>query len=245
LLPGAKAHPKGLLTNQKVKLFFIKIFLPATGMMPILISIYENNDTQRTLLEMLIGSTPGFELTGVYPNCSSIFRDIRVHRPDVIVLDIDGLEPDAIEGIRIIKDYDSAIRVLIQTNSEDDERLFECLRSGADGYLLKKDMSQRLIRAIGELYDGGCPLSPGIARKVLQTFYRPRAVPENLYSITPREKEVLSSLANGYTYRMIGLHYSISTETVRRHLKNIYQKMQVRGGHEAIAKAMRENIIKL
>ncbi len=213
-------------------------------MPPILVSLYEHNNEQRSLLEMLIDSTPGLEITGVYCHCHDIQMNIRVHRPDVAVLDIDGLEPDGVEAIRILKLYDPAIRVLAHSTYEDDVHLFNCLRNGADGYLLKKDISQHLIRSIRELHQGGSPLSPGIARKVIQTFHPVRPAATDASRVTPRQREVLSLLAKGYTYRMIALAFSISTETVRRHLKKIYQKLAVRSGPEAVAKAIREKIIR-
>ncbi len=212
-------------------------------MYPIHVAIYEDNDKLRTLLEMLVSSTEGLALKGSYPNCSNVYWDIRHYKPHVIVMDIDMPECNGMEGIRIVKEYDVSIRVLMHTVFDDDDRLFTCLTNGADGYLLKKDTSTRLIQSIIDVYEGGGPMSPGVARRVLQTFHQPAQLPNDQYHITPREQQVLELLAKGYTYRMIGIEFGISTETVRRHLKNIYQKLHVQCGPEAVAKAIREKII--
>lgn len=217
--------------------------LSVFGMIPINVSVYEDNDKLRSLLELLISNTEGLAMTGAYPSCRNILADIRRNRPDVIVMDIDMPECNGMEGVQMVKAFDIGIRVLMHTVFDDDEKLFACLSRGADGYLLKKDSSVRLIQAIRDVYEGGGPMSPGIARRVLHTFHQPPRSPENDYHITPREQQVLELLARGFTYRMIGIEFSISTETVRRHLKNIYQKLHVQCGPEAVAKAIREKII--
>jgi DNA-binding NarL/FixJ family response regulator len=212
-------------------------------MYPIHVAIYEDNDKLRALLEMLVGGTEGLVLKGSYPNCSHVYTDIRQCKPHVIVMDIDMPECNGMEGIRIVKEYDVSIRVLMHTVFDDDERLFTCLSNGADGYLLKKDTSMHLVQSIIDVYEGGGPMSPGVARKVLQTFHQTLRIPNDEYHITPRERQVLELLAKGYTYRMIGIEFVISIETVRRHLKNIYHKLHVQCGPEAVAKAIREKII--
>lgn len=212
-------------------------------MYPIHVAIYEDNNELRSLLEMLVSSTEGMILRGSYANCSNIHQDIRHYKPHVIVMDIDMPECNGIEGTRIVKQHDVGIRILMHTVFDDDEKLFTCLSNGADGYLLKKDTSLHLIQSIIDVYEGGGPMSPGIARKVLQTFHQTLRIPNDQYHITARERQVLEFLAKGYTYRMIGIEFSISVETVRRHLKNIYQKLHVQCGAEAVAKAIREKII--
>jgi DNA-binding NarL/FixJ family response regulator len=213
-------------------------------MLPIRISIYEDNDKLRALLELLVSNTEGYLLTGAYPHCGNVTKDVIRDNPDVIVMDIDMPGCNGIEGVQLVKQFNAQIRVLMHTVFDDDDKLFACLSNGADGYLLKKDSSLRLIGAIRDTHEGGGPMSPGIARRVLQTFHQTKQPADTDYHITPREKQVLELLARGFTYRMIGLEYGISTETVRRHLKNIYQKLHVQCGPEAVAKAIREKIIR-
>jgi DNA-binding NarL/FixJ family response regulator len=210
---------------------------------PISVSLYEDNDKLRELLVLLLNNTSGFKIAGAYPDCVQVKSDIVHNKPDVIIMDIDMPRCNGIEGVRMVKEVDVAIKVIMHTVFDDEDRLFECLSNGADGYILKKDSSEQLIPAIREVVDGGAPMSPGIATKVLNTFRQPLSSPKTKYNITERETQILESLARGFSYRMIALEYSISPETVKRHLKNIYQKLHVQCGPEAVAKAIREKII--
>jgi DNA-binding NarL/FixJ family response regulator len=212
-------------------------------MQPIRVSIYEDNAKLRDLLELLIGHTDGFSISGSYPDCTNVTEDIRKNQPDVVIMDIDMPGRNGIEGVQMIKEIDVNIRVVMHTVFDDDDRLFKCLTNGADGYLLKKDSWAHLVNAIREVYEGGAPMSPGIANRVLKAFRNPKQQPKQDYHITEREHQVLELLARGFSYRMIGIEFSISPETVKRHLKNIYQKLHVQCGPEAVAKAIRERII--
>lgn len=205
--------------------------------------IYEDNDKLRSLLELMIAATDGLAVLGAYPNGAQVIAQVTQHRPDVVVMDIDMPGLSGIDCVQLIKQTHPHSRVLMHTVFDDDDRLFNCLKQGADGYILKKDTSTHLIRAILEANDGGAPMSPGIARRVLDTFRQAPAPDRAVYGITEREQEILQLLAKGYTYRMLGIECNISVETVRRHLKNIYHKLHVRCGTEAVAKAMRERLI--
>ena len=151
-------------------------------------------------------------------------------------------EHDGIEGVQIVKKKFPEIKIIMHTVFDDDDRLFTCLSLGADGYILKKDASSSLFNAIKEVLGGGAPMSAGIATRVLQTF-RKVEQPKNDYNITEREKQILELLTRGFSYRMIGIECNISIETVRRHLKNIYHKLHVQCGTEAVAKAIGERLL--
>lgn len=207
------------------------------------VSIYEDNAKLRSLLDLLIKTTEGFKVLGSYENCIEIVKNTRAKKPDVVIMDIDMPGCSGIDGVRLVKETDPDIKVIMHTVFDDDEKLFACLTNGADGYLLKKDTSVYLIRAIREVMGEGAPMSPGIAKKVLQAFHHTPLSGRDEYQITPREKQVLGLLAKGFSYKMIGQEFSISPETVKRHLKNIYQKLHVQCGPEAVAKAIREKII--
>jgi DNA-binding NarL/FixJ family response regulator len=206
------------------------------------ISIYEDNDKLRDVLDMLISTTEGFRVTGKYASCRNVMAEIAETHPDVVIMDIDMPGCSGIDGVKLIKEIDVTVKVIMHTVFDDDEKLFACLSNGADGYLLKRDSSLHLIPAIRDVIEGGAPMSPGIARKVLTAFHKPKQS-ETQYHITPREQQVLQLLSRGFSYRMIGIEVSISPETVKRHLKNIYQKLHVQCGPEAVAKAIREKII--
>jgi DNA-binding NarL/FixJ family response regulator len=210
---------------------------------PISVSLYEDNDKLRELLVLLLNNTSGFKIAGAYPDCVQVKSDMVHDKPDVVIMDIDMPKCNGIEGVRMVKELNVAIKVIMHTVFDDEDRLFECLSNGADGYILKKDSSEQLIPAIREVVEGGAPMSPGIASKVLRTFRQPLSSSKTKYNITDRETQILESLARGFSYRMIALEYLISPETVKRHLKNIYQKLHVQCGPEAVAKAIREKII--
>ena len=209
----------------------------------VLVSIYEDNDKLRELLSLLLNNTPGFEIVQAYSDCCQVKSEISIDKPDVVIMDIDMPKCSGIEGVRMIKEMDVSIKVIMHTVFDDEDKLFACLTNGADGYILKRDSSEQLIPAIREVVEGGAPMSPGIARKVLHAFHQPVESSKEKFNITPRETQILESLAKGFSYRMIGLEYSISPETVKRHLKNIYEKLHVQCGPEAVAKAIREKII--
>ena len=145
-----------------------------------------------------------------------------------------------IEGVAMIKEANPLTAVIMYTVFEDDEKLFKCLCAGANGYLLKKTPPSKLFDAIQEVLNGGAPMSPAIAKKVLNTFQQKQ---NNKYNLTPRETEVLQLLNKGYTIKMIAAQLDIAFDTARSHLKNIYQKLHVNCGKEAIAKALNEKIV--
>jgi DNA-binding NarL/FixJ family response regulator len=207
-----------------------------------IVSIFEDNDKLRDLIEMLIGSSDEFTVKGTYRNTHDILNKVIIDQPDVIIMDIDMPEHDGIEGVKAVKKIFPNIKIIMHTVFDDDDRLFTCLAYGADGYILKKDASSSLFNAIKEVLAGGAPMSSGIATRVLQTF-RKVEKPLNNYHLTEREKEILEFLTKGFSYRMIGLECVISIETVRRHLKNIYHKLQVQCGTEAVAKAIQEKLL--
>ena len=206
------------------------------------ISIFEDNEKLRDLIELLIGSSNEFSVIGTYPNTYDIVNKVRADKPDVIIMDIDMPEHNGLEGVKEVKKYFPNIKIIMHTVFEDDDRLFTCLSLGADGYILKKDASTSLFNAIKEVLAGGAPMSAGIATRVLKTF-RIIDKPSNNYHLTEREKEILELLTRGFSYRMIGIECGISIETVRRHLKNIYQKLHVQCGTEAVAKAIQERLL--
>jgi DNA-binding NarL/FixJ family response regulator len=211
-------------------------------MQDIRVSVYEDNAKLRELLALLVGNAEGFVVAGTHPDCRTVVSEIAADKPDVVIMDIDMPGRSGIDGVRLIKEYNINVKVVMHTVFDDDDKLFACLSNGADGYLLKKDSSSLLLQAIREVVDGGAPMSPGIAFRVLQTFRQPK-VESTQYNVTDRERQVLELLSRGFSYRMIAIEFSISPETVKKHLKNIYQKLHVQCGPEAVAKAIRERII--
>jgi DNA-binding NarL/FixJ family response regulator len=208
--------------------------------MPIRIVIFEDNDRLRESLAYLLHMN-GYEVVGDYSQCSEAVNIARVYEPDVVLMDIDMPGDNGIKGVRMIKESRPQTAVIMYTVFEDDEKLFECLCAGANGYLLKKTPPARLFDAIQEVVEGGAPMSPVIARKVLNTFQVKET--SNKYNLSPREIEVLQWLIKGYSIKIIAAEMSLAFDTVRSHLKNIYQKLHVNCGKEAIAKALSERIV--
>ncbi|RYF96999.1 MAG: response regulator transcription factor [Chitinophagaceae bacterium] len=209
--------------------------------MAIRIIIFEDNERLRNSLAYLLKSMPEYEVAGDYSNCSEASSITLTYEPDVVLMDIDMPGESGIKGVAMVKEARPQTAVIMYTVFEDDEKLFQCLCAGANGYLLKKTPPDKLFEAIREVVDGGAPMSPSIARRVLNSFQHPKS--ENKYQLSVRELEVLQLLSKGYSAKIIAAELGIAFETVRSHLKNIYPKLHVNCGKEAIAKALSERIV--
>jgi DNA-binding NarL/FixJ family response regulator len=157
-------------------------------------------------------------------------------------MDIDMPGISGIDAVKHIRKTDLNIPIIMLTVFDDNAHVFDALKSGASGYLLKKHISMRLFDAMKEVLDGGAPMSPSIARMVL-AFMQGQPVSENPYSLTPREKDILYSLSKGNSYKLIGVDLKLSIDTVRTHIKNIYQKLHVHSQTEAVSKAINEKLV--
>lgn len=208
--------------------------------MPVTIVIFEDNDRLRESLVYLLNGTEGYIVAGEYNNCTDAANITRMYKPDVILMDIDMPGNSGIQGVGMVKEARPETAVIMYTVFEDDDKLFQCLCAGANGYLLKKTPPAKLFNAIQEVIEGGAPMSPSIARKVLTSFQHGKS---NQYHLTPREVEVLQLLTKGYSAKMIAAELTISFDTARSHLKNIYAKLHVNCGKEAIYKAFTEHIL--
>lgn len=215
--------------------------------MSLRIALFDDNSNIRDSISMLLKTEKGFEVAGSFADVLDCVNDIKSCRPDVILMDIEMPVMTGIEAVKIIKKEFPQIQVLMQTVFEDDDRVFDSICAGASGYILKNHLNTRLIDAIKELQSGGSPMSPSIARKVLTKMQQipelvmPGPVPD--YHLTKREKEVLACVVNGLSYKMIADQLFISYETVRTHIKNIYEKLHVASLTEAVHKAMKERIV--
>jgi len=196
---------------------------------------------------MLLDTEPEFEMVGAFSHVLDCVDEIRDCQPDIILMDIEMPGMTGIEAVVSIKKEFPHIPVLMQTVFEDDERVFDSICAGASGYILKNHLNTKLVEAIREVQFGGSPMSPSIARKVLNKL---QAIPQHVrkekaadYQLSPREKEVLSCIVNGLAYKMIADQLNISYETVRSHVKKIYEKLHVASLTEAVAKAIHQRIV--
>ncbi len=209
--------------------------------MAVRIVIFEDNHKLRESLAQLLENHDGYSVVAHYPDCLNATEIVRDHQPDVVLMDIDMPGKSGIEGVAMVKEANPNTSVLIYTVFDDDEKLFKCLCAGANGYLLKKTPPQKLFDGIDEVLQGGAPLSPQIAKKVLTTFHTNTS--NFKYALTSREIEVLQYLTKGYGSKQIAAEMFLSFETIRSHLKNIYEKLHVNCGKEAIVKALQERIV--
>ena len=211
--------------------------------MAIRLVIFEDNEVLRNSLATLLEGSEDYTVVGAYADVLNAKSVIALDDPDAVILDIDMPQMDGISAIPIIKEVNPNISVVMYTQFEDDEKLFSSLCAGADGYVLKKTSPLRLFQAIGEVRKGGAPLSPAIARKVLASFRTKQKTAQEHYDLTEREVEVLQLLIKGYSVKFIAAELNIAFETSRSHLRNIYRKLHVNCGKEAIAKVLAEKII--
>lgn len=199
--------------------------------------IIEDHEGTREMLTRLFSEAPDFEVVGTAASCEEAFPKIDDELPTVVLMDISLPGMSGIEGVGVLKHRYPVIDIVMLTVYEDDEKIFESLCAGACGYLLKSTPPQRLIEAVREVAAGGAPMSMKIARKVVQSFARPsRVIPRG--ELTKREQQILELLVEGATGRTIATQLSISIETVRQHIKNIYEKLHVHSRAEAVAKAL-------
>ena len=210
--------------------------------MPIRIVIFEDNFRLRQSLKILLNGVEGYTVCGDYENCVHAAKIIDEQKPDVVIMDIDMPGVDGIEGLHIIKERRPETYIIMHTVLEDEERLFKCLCAGANGYILKNTSFVQLLDSIENVLHGGAPLSPPIAKKVLQSFQQV-PVSHSQYNLSERETEVLKYLVKGFSYKMIAATCYISLDTVRGHIRNIYAKLHVNCGREAVVKALRDKIV--
>jgi DNA-binding NarL/FixJ family response regulator len=212
--------------------------------MNISLVIYEDNVRLRESLELLLSGDSGFSVTGSFSNCNDVTLQMEMLEPQLVIMDIDMPGMNGIEGVRKIKTDFPDTKVIMYTVFDDDNRIFDCICNGADGYLLKNTAPLKLIQALQELAAGGVPMSPFVAQKVFQYFRNVKQNKED-FNLTPRETEILDLLVRGNSYKMIADKSFISIDTVKKHLQNIYHKLHVNCGTEAVVKALRHKIVRL
>jgi len=206
------------------------------------VAIFDDNKDRRESLNYLIDMQDDMTTCGVFDDCQHVLVDIKISSPDIVLMDIEMPKVNGIEGVRLIKTTYPHVHVLMQTVYEDDESLFESIKAGASGYLLKKATPEKIIEAIHEVQNGGAPMSPTMANKVLRFFQAQGATP-NDYSLTEREKNILALLVDGLSYKMIADRENISFHTVNSHVRKIYEKLHVHSLGEAVSKALREKLL--
>lgn len=203
--------------------------------------IYEDNDLLRESIVGMVDSNAELKLVGSFDNANRIQEQMEDTLPDLILMDIEMPGITGIEATKIARRILPEVAIIILTVFDDSENVLNAIKAGASGYLLKKHISGKLFDAIDEVMRGGAPLSPAVARLVLQSMHKPAN--DNPYKLTQREKEILLSLSQGNSYKMIAADFTISIDTVRTHIKKIYEKLHVHSQTEAVSKAINEGLV--
>jgi DNA-binding NarL/FixJ family response regulator len=202
--------------------------------MPIRVAIVEDDLGVREALTGIIRSTPGFQFVAAFTSAEDASKNFSAKSTDVALVDINLPGRSGIELVGELKADHPNLHLLMMTVYEDSERIFNSLQAGATGYLLKRARPAEIVDAIQDVYRGGSPMSPEIARKVVLFFHKRRDASAKIEQLTKREIEILTQLAKGSLYKEIANHLNISLDTVRTHLQHIYHKLQVHSRHEAV-----------
>ncbi len=205
------------------------------------IAIYEDNKRYRESLALFLSAAEGYSVVGDFQNANNILNDISELQPAVILMDIQMPGLNGINAVKKIREINQQIFIIILTVFETNELVFDALSAGANGYILKNTPTEKILDSIKDVMNGGAPMSSTIAKKVLSFFSGTKEKSD--YNLTLREKEVLHLLVKGYTYKMIASECVISMDTVRSHIKKIYEKLSVNSNIEAINKVTNQSIL--
>jgi DNA-binding NarL/FixJ family response regulator len=202
------------------------------------VAIVEDNNTLRNSLSSLFNRTPEMQCVASLQNLMNVVSEFNKAMPDVVLMDIGLPHISGIEGVRTVKFNFPKVQVMMFTVFEDNDKIFDAVRAGAMGYLLKKTPPDEIIEAIRELHQGGAPMTASIARKVIEAFQQHPANSLDQFRLTEREREVLFSLVDGLSYKKIADKYCISISTVRTHISSVYAKLHVHSKSQAVSKAL-------
>ncbi|NCU03350.1 MAG: response regulator transcription factor [Chitinophagaceae bacterium] len=207
------------------------------------VMLYEDNPQLREGLTMLIDGSDGFTVLAAYKNCDNVADEVEAWKPDVVLMDIDMPGTNGIEGLKRVRAVNSDVKILMLTVFDDNKNVFDAIRNGANGYILKKTAPAKLLEYIQEAASGGAPMTASIATQVLKMFSQINASQNENYNLSDREKQVLQLLVDGFSYKMIASEMFISIDTVRSHIKKIYEKLHVNSKSEAVAKAFKDKLL--
>lgn len=238
--PAPDKPEKRIVSNQKES-EGVASAAAETGLLSV--AIIEDHREFRNYLTSLVSGTVGFRCTGSFGSVEEALPRIKATVPDVMLIDIGLPGMSGIEGIRILKEQYPKILLLTLTVLDDDRRIFDALCAGASGYLLKRTEPARLVESVKEAANGGAPMSPEVARRVVSLFRKIRPPDSAEYGLTPHEVRILKLLVEGHNYKSAAAKLGVAPTTINFHLQNIYQKLQVHSKTEAVAKALRNRLI--
>jgi DNA-binding NarL/FixJ family response regulator len=204
---------------------------------------YEDNNNLREGIAFLIQSTPGLELLATFGNAETVKTDTEELEPDVVLMDIDLPVINGIDATAIVKAVSPHTQVIMLTVFDNEEKIFDAIRNGASGYLLKHTSPSEIIESIFDVYKGGSPMTANVARKVLTHFQGQPKTQKADYHLSDRELDIVKGLVSGYSYKAIASDLFISIDTVRSHIRRIYEKLHVNSKTEAVLKAINEGLV--
>jgi DNA-binding NarL/FixJ family response regulator len=208
------------------------------------VAVIEDQREIREGLAALIAGTPGYRCRAVFTSMEDAIARIGEQLPHVVLVDLGLPGMSGIEGIRVLKSRHPELLVMVLTVYDDDDRIFDAMCAGACGYMLKKTPPARLLESIREIVDGGAPMSPEVARRVIDLFRNIRPPSQADYHLTPHETRLLKLLVDGHNYRSAAAELHVTVNTISFHLRRIYEKLQVHTKSEAVAKALRQRLIR-
>jgi DNA-binding NarL/FixJ family response regulator len=204
--------------------------------------IFDDNTERLNSVRLLLNLSTDFECAGVFKNCNKVIDDIKTTSPDLVLMDIDMPGKNGIEATKLIRQHFPSLLVIMQTIFEENDKIFDSLRAGANGYLLKKTGPEKFLESLLEAIHGGAPMTGSIATKVLQFFAGEHPTKKD-YALTDREKMILGLLVKGHSYKMIAAECNIAYNTVNNHIRNIYDKLYVSSATEAVSLALKERLV--
>jgi DNA-binding NarL/FixJ family response regulator len=207
------------------------------------VAIVEDDRLIREGLATLIDGSDGYRCTGAFRSMEEALAHPWKEIPGVVLVDIGLPGISGIEGLSLLRAKYPGVALLVLTVYEDDDRIFQALCAGADGYLLKKTPPARLLESLGEMIGGGAPMSPEIARRVLRLFRDGRPARKVPHDLTPHELRLLKLLVEGHNYQSAAAELGVSFSTINFHMQNIYGKLHVHSKSEAVAKALRQRLV--
>lgn len=209
------------------------------------VCICDDHKERRNALKLLVNLENDVSCIADLENCTNILEEIAKEKPDVILMDIDMPGINGIDAVKLIRSSYPDILIIMQTVFDDDDKIFNSIRAGANGYYLKKTPPEKLIEGIRDVIDGGAPMTASVAKRVLNFFHHQPAVarPGDIFDLSDREIDVLTLLVKGYSQKMIAAELGISRFTVNNHLKKIYQKLHVHNASEAVSNAINKKIV--
>lgn len=207
------------------------------------IGIVDDNDVLRKSMQLLLENSGRFQVAFSLHDARDVLQQTEAFMPRLILMDIDMPGVNGIEAVKMLRRDFPAVEIVMFTVFEDDEKIFKSVMAGASGYLLKKTAPAKLLEALDDFVHGGAPMTGSIASRVLQMFRKQTHQTAARFNLSARELDILTGLTEGKSYRIIAAERFLSTETVRSHVKNIYEKLHVHSKAEAVAKAFREKLI--